>query len=302
MPELPEVETTVRGLNKRVKNLTIKDVWTDSYSEFHQGKPNIKDRAFFKKFRRAVTGRKILGAARRAKNVLIHLNGGITILIHLKMTGHLLYGRYRFQKGKWEPTENGPLKDPMNRFVHAVFTLSNSKSLALSDLRKFAKVTFEKTADLETAPDLKNLGPEPLDPGFNLKKFSERLGLKPNGKIKQVLMDQEILAGIGNIYSDEILWQADVQPLAKVKNIPLSKLKLMYAAMKKVLRRSIKIGGDSETDYRNVDGKIGGYQNITKAYGREGEKCSRPRCPGVIRRIKIGGRSAHFCPIHQIKY
>ncbi|TSC66895.1 MAG: formamidopyrimidine-DNA glycosylase [Parcubacteria group bacterium Gr01-1014_73] len=283
MPELPEVQTTVNGLNRYVRGLVIKDVWTDYYSEFHLGKPNIKDRKFFKKFRTSVIGAKIFGASRRAKNVLLQLSNGKTILIHMKMTGCLLYGNCR-QKEK---------------FIHVIFTLSNGKDLALSDLRKFAKVTLIETGKLETDSDLKNLGPEPLEKNFTWQKLHERLLKKPNGKIKQVLMAQDIIAGIGNIYSDEMLWHTGVHPLTIVKKIPPAKIKKMYRTMKKILRHSIKIGGDSESDYRNILGQRGNFQNETRAYGHEGEPCTKPNCRGILKRLKIGGRSAHFCPEHQ---
>src|SRR3989344_6233798 len=146
MPELPEVQTTVNGLNRFVKELTIKNVWTDYYSEFHLGRPNIKNREYFKKFRTAVIGAKILGARRRAKNILIRLSNGKTILIHMKLTGYLFYSDCQ-QK---------------NKFVHVIFSLSDGKCLALSDLRKFAKVILIDTNKIETDSDLKNLGPEPL--------------------------------------------------------------------------------------------------------------------------------------------
>lgn len=285
MPELPEVQTTVNGLNRFVKGLTIKDVWTDYYSEFHLGKPNIKDRKYFKKFRIAVVGAKILGATRRAKNILIGLDNGKTILVHMKLTGYLFYGDCQ-QKEK---------------FVHIVWKLSNGKCLALSDLRKFAKVTLVDTDKLKIDSDLKNLGPEPLEKNFTWQKFKERLLKKPKMKIKQALMDQTIIAGIGNIYSDEMLWRASIHPLQKVAEIPQVKIKKMYTAMRKILQHSIKIGGDSESDYRNILGQRGNFQNETRAYGRDGENCSKPKCLGIIKRIKIAGRSAHFCPKHQFK-
>jgi formamidopyrimidine-DNA glycosylase len=299
MPELPEVETTVRGLNENVKNLVIKDVWTDYFSEFHIGKPNIKNRTYFKKFHEAVSGARILGAARRAKNVLIHLSNGKTILVHMKMTGHLLYGEYEKIDKNWKPKEEGPLKDPFNRFIHVVFTLGNGKHLVLSDLRKFAKITLIDTKNLEKDPDLSDLGPEPLSENFSEKIFTERLSLRPKGKIKQVLMDQTVIAGIGNIYSDEILFAAGVHPLTEVTSIPKKNLRLAYQAMKKILRYSLAIGGSSESDYRNIFGQPGNFQNKTKAYGHEGERCSKRGCGGKIVRIKIGGRSASFCPKHQ---
>ena len=283
MPELPEVQTTVNGLNRFVKELTIKDVWTDYYSEFHLGRPNIKNREYFKKFRTAVIGAKILGARRRAKNILIRLSNGKTILIHMKLTGYLFYSDCQ-QK---------------NKFVHVIFSLSDGKCLALSDLRKFAKVTLMDTNKIESDSDLKNLGPEPLEKNFTCQKFQEQLLKKPNAKIKQVLMDQTIVAGIGNIYSDEILWATGIHPLQKVASITPAKIKKMYSVMRKILRYSLSIGGDSESDYRNILGQRGNFQNKTRAYGHEGESCSKPKCRGIIKRIKIASRSAHFCPVHQ---
>ena len=283
MPELPEVQTTVNGLNRFVKELTIKNVWTDYYSEFHLGRPNIKNREYFKKFRTAVIGAKILGAHRRAKNILIRLSNGKTILIHMKLTGYLFYGDCQ-QK---------------NKFVHVIFSLSDGKCLALSDLRKFAKVILIDTNKIETDSDLKNLGPEPLEKNFTCQKFQEQLLKKPNAKIKQVLMDQAIVAGIGNIYSDEILWATGIHPLQKVASITPAKIKKMYSVMRKILRYSLSIGGDSESDYRNILDQRGNFQNKTRAYGHEGESCSKPKCRGIIKRIKIASRSAHFCPIHQ---
>ncbi|HEY4496446.1 MAG TPA: DNA-formamidopyrimidine glycosylase [Candidatus Paceibacterota bacterium] len=289
MPELPEVQTTVNGLNRYVRGLVIKDVWTDYYSEFHIGKPNIKNRKYFKKFRTVIIGAKILGASRRAKNILIGLSNDQTILVHMKLTGCLLYGTY-----------NQPLTtDNKEKFIHVIFSLSNGKELALSDLRKFAKITLLDTNKIDIEPDLKNLGPEPLEKNFTWQKFRERLLKKPNGTIKQVLLDQTIVVGIGNIYSDEILWVNGVHPLTLIKNIQPKKFKLMCAAMKKILRYSLSIGGDSQSDYRNILGQRGNFQNKTRAYGHEGERCSKPKCQGIIKRIKIAGRSAHFCPVHQ---
>ena len=284
MPELPEVQTTVDGLNRYARGLIIKDVWTDYYSKFHLGKPNIKDGKYFRKFRAAVMGAKILGAKRRAKNILLGLSNGKTILIHLKLTGSLLYKE----------------RSKADKFIHMIFSLSNGKELALSDLRKFAKVTLANTAELGNMPDLKNLGPEPLEKNFTWQKFQKRLLKKPNGKIKQVLMDQTVIAGIGNIYSDEMLWHAGVHPLTLVKKIPPEKFKLLFSTMRKILVRSIKIGGDSESDYRNILGEKGNFQNETRVYGQEGEPCSKPKCRGLIKRLKLGGRSARFCGEHQI--
>ncbi|MEK7175804.1 MAG: bifunctional DNA-formamidopyrimidine glycosylase/DNA-(apurinic or apyrimidinic site) lyase [Patescibacteria group bacterium] len=281
MPELPEVETTVKGLNKTVRNREIIDVKTSYNSVHHTGKDNIKDPAFFKIFKKKVLGAKILKAERRAKNVLIFLSNDYTIIVHMKMTGHFVYNR------------------PDYPFVRLTFNLDNAKVLALSDMRKFAKITLVKTAELEKCLHLEHLGPEPLDPNFKLKAFSLQLLKRPKGKIKTVLMNQELIAGIGNIYSDEILWRAGAHPLSVTGKIPFKNLKLMFVAMKKVLKEGIDFGGDSMSDYRNIEGERGKFQEHHQAYRRTGKKCGKSDCRGVIKRIVVGARSAHFCPAHQ---
>ncbi len=306
MPELPEVQTTASILDKKIKGLRILDVWTDYNSPFFTGKDNIKNKKYFLIFKKEVIGKKVLGVGRRAKNVLINVSGnpprgraGKTILVHMKMTGHLLYGKYTYTDGKWLPPDSGPLADPFNRFIHLVFTLSDGKDLALCDMRKFAKVLVFDTDKINSFEDLKKLGPEPLEKSFTFKVFKEQVLKKPTGKIKTVLMDQEIISGIGNIYSDEALWFSSIHPLAKVKDLSDAQLKLLYKNVLKVLKHSIKVGGYSMSDYRNPLGEKGGFHRIQQVYGREGEKCLQKGCIGIIKRIKVGGRSAHFCDCHQ---
>jgi formamidopyrimidine-DNA glycosylase len=300
MPELPEVETTVRALNKTVRNLQIKDVWTNYKSIFHEGKSNIKNPLYFKEFKAAVLGERIEGASRRGKNVLLRLASGKTILAHMKMTGHFLYGNYKFTDGAWEPRSENKLRDPMNRFIRLAFSLSNGKTLAFSDMRRFAKVALldpgipEKEDD-----DLSKLGPDALSKNLNFKKFAERLMTRPRRPIKQALMDQEIVAGIGNIYSDEMLWHSAIHPLSPVSKIPQASMKKLFAAMGKILQDAIRLGGDSASDFRRLDGSAGGYQSRHRAYRRTGKKCPKRGCDGTIERIRVGGRSAHFCGKHQ---
>jgi formamidopyrimidine-DNA glycosylase len=299
MPELPEVQTTVNGLNKTVRGHTIIDVWTSYNSAYHAGKDNIKDPKFFKVFKKAVVGEKILRAERRAKNILIHLSGGKVILIHMKMTGHIMYGKYKLEKDTWKPLEKGPLQDSFNAFLRLVFTLNTSKQLVLSDMRKFAKVTLVKESELEKCLHLEHLGPEPLEPEFKISNFKSQLLKKPKGKVKQVLLDQSLISGIGNIYSDEMLWRAGVHPESKVEAIPDKEMSGMFKAMKEVLKKGIDFGGDSMSDYRNIKGEKGEFQEHHRAYRRTGTKCTKRGCPGTIERKVVGGRSAHFCSVHQ---
>ncbi len=300
MPELPEVHTTAKGLHEVLPKLKIVDVWTDYKSHFYKGKENIKNEIFFKKFRSICVGKKIISVTRRAKNVLINIEGDFTILIHMKMTGHLLYGKYKMNKKTWEAVHAGPLRDdPFNARVHFVIILSNGKHVALSDTRKFAKVTLLKTSEMHISPDLRDLGPEPTEKEFTFAVFKKCLEKKPNVKIKTVLMDQNVMAGIGNIYSDEILWECSVHPESKASKIPNDLLKKMYTATKKLLSKGIDFGGDSMSDYRNVHGEKGRFQLEHKVYRRAKEKCKKVGCAGTIERKVVGGRSAHFCTTHQ---
>ncbi|MBI2053941.1 MAG: DNA-formamidopyrimidine glycosylase [Candidatus Staskawiczbacteria bacterium] len=286
MPELPEVETTVKGLNSKVLGRTFLDVWTDAEKIIK--KPNN-----FKAFKKEIKGKKIIKAWRRAKNVIVELSKGYSLLVHQKMTGHLLCGKWQRNGNGWTAPQNSPLADPYNRFLHLIFFLDNSSMLALSDMRKFAKVELWKTKELLNSKDLKKLGPEPLEKDFTFKKFKEVFKNK-KGKIKQILMNQEIIAGIGNIYSSEALWLAKIHPGKDTSNLNDKELKLLYNAIKKVLTLGIKLGGESFSDYRKPDGRKGDFDDERKVYKRAGQKCSR--CGQKIKRLKIGQRSAFFCP------
>lgn len=303
MPELPEVQTTVDGINEVLKGLVIKSVWTNYKSDYHTGKDNIKNPKYFAEFQKQIVGRKIIKASRRAKNILIHLSNHGVILVHMKMTGHLLYGDYIYDaedtKDPWHAVSPEALRDPFNRHVRMIFTLSNGRYLALSDVRKFAKVTFIEESELSKSLHLEDLGPEPLDKDFDLNKFKSCISKRPQGIIKKVLLDPKIISGIGNIYSDEILWESGVHPLRKVATITSLEWKRMFEATKTVLRKGIDFGGDSTSDYRNIFGERGKFSAEHHAYRKTGSVCAKRGCGGKIVRIALGGRGAHFCDTHQ---
>lgn len=308
MPELPEVTTTVNGLREVLPGLRFVDVWTDlnkKDQQIKQFRDTIKNDTFFKKFKKLIVKQKVISVERRAKNILINISGGHTVLIHLRMTGHLLYGKYIMQRKQgvstWvpDPKEKESLKDPYNRFIHLVFSLSNGRHLAFSDSRKFGKVTILKTVEIETSSHLKNIGPEPLSDKMTLQEFKKCLEKKPRLQIKTKLMDQSIIAGIGNIYSDEMLWIASIHPQSTYAEIPSSHTNSLYKAMKEVLSKGINMGGDSMSDYRNIDGLRGNFQHHHNVYQKKGECCKQKGCKGVIIRKVVNGRSAHFCNLHQ---
>lgn len=286
MPELPEVETTVRDLQKKVRGRTFVDVWTDF-------EKMIKKPESFRDFKRELIKRKIRKVERRAKFVLFNLSGDKTLLIHQKLTGHLLLGRWQKKKNLWESIEDDCLSEKINSYIHLMFYLDDKRMLALSDLRKFARIELWKTGDLFSSKEFKSLGPEPLDKKFTFPVFKKRLAGK-KGKIKQVLMDPKVVAGIGNIYSDEILFQSKIHPFRPVFDLKEKELETIYRNISKVLKKSIELKGESFSDWRTLEGKKGHFDNYRKVYQREGEDCSR--CGSPILRKKMGGRSAHFCP------
>jgi formamidopyrimidine-DNA glycosylase len=289
MPELPEVETIVRELKAEVLNRTFLDTWTDTET--------IIKNSTFDNFRKNIKGKKIIDVRRRGKNILIDLSSDYVLLVHQKITGHLLIGKLALIDGHWISKEKGILiDDPVNGFLHVVFSLDDERQLALSDSRKFAKIELWKNEDLEK--ELSELGPEPLEDSFTLEKF-QNLFLKKKGKIKQVLMDQNFIVGIGNIYASEILFEAKIHPEESIRNLNNDDLKKIYLAMRRILKKSIELKGDSFSDFRTISGEKGGFHSIVKVYQREGKECFN--CGNKIKRIKQGGRSSFFCPNCQIK-
>lgn len=280
------METTVSELNRKINGLKIKDVWTDTAKM-------VKKPSNFNNFRKEIIGRKIENVKRRGKNILFNLSDGKTLLVHQKMTGHLLVGKWKLIEGKWQSIKRGPLGEKTNSYIHLMLYLTEDRMLALSDLRKFAKILLVDSKDLKNLKDIKNLGPEPLAKDFTFKEFKKALEGR-RGKIKQVLMNQEVIVGIGNIYSDEILFEAKIHPFRETQKLKEKELKDIYQATKKILKKAIRAKGTSIDEYRTTSGQEGGYQKIRKVYRREGQKC--PVCKTAIERRKIGGRSAHFCP------
>lgn len=282
MPELPEVHTTVEGLKRVIVGKTIEGVWSDFHvGTAHGQRQTIKNKKYFEKFKRITKGAKIKSVERRGKNILIGLNNGQTIVVHMKMTGHLMYGA-------------------TDKFVHLIFKLKNSKDLVLSDMRKFASVSIIKTEKLNEHESLAPLGPDALK--IKEKDFRERIKQKKNWPIKSALLDQSVVAGIGNIYSDETLWETGIHPLSRPAKIPDKKFGEMFETSQKIMLFSIKHGGDSKSDYRNAFGEKGGFQDFHKVYGKKKEKCPKKNCGGIIERMVVKGRSAHFCPRHQKLY
>jgi len=291
MPELPEVQTTVNDLNRKIKGLTITGIWTDWPKYF---KRSIGG---WETFRKIVKGKKIKKIRRIGKNIIFDLSHDKEILIHQKLTGHLLVGHWQIKNNLPISTEKGLFAEKVNNYIHAIFWLNKNKMMGFSDLRKFGKILVTDKRDFDNLKDLKDIGPDPLTPKFGFNEFKSLIS-KKRGPIKKILMDQNVVSGIGNIYSDEILFVAKIHPLKKAEKLGDKELRAIFEAAKKILKKAIKLRGTSTSDYRDTAGKAGRYTEVRLVYQREGEKCPQ-RCGGTIKRLKINGRSAHFCPYCQ---
>lgn len=289
MPELPEVQTIVDDLNKKVAGRRIIKTWTDW--------PKLIKSPSSKQFQRLIKGKKIIRVKRRAKNLLFYFSDDYMMLLHLKMTGHLLLGKWKVAGKKVIPiAPKEMIEDPYNKYIHLIFYLDKNKMMAFSDLRKFGKIVFGKKEKIENLPELQKLGPEPLDEKFKFSEFKKIIS-RERRKVKQVLMDQGVIAGIGNIYADDILWLSKIHPLKPANKLSDKELRALWMAISKILNKSLKLRGTSISDYRDLAGKRGSYSDYILVYRREGEPCNR--CKTKIKRIKLGGRSAHFCPACQ---
>ncbi len=270
MPELPEVETIKRQLAKRIIGKKIKAVEVRL--------PKLV-RADIKTFKKAVIGAKVKGIRRRAKLLIWELDNGWALVMHLKMSGQIIY------KGK------------DNKHTHLIYYFTDGSKIIHNDLRQFGYVKLVPLQKLEDLLEKEEAyGPEPLNKEFTLKIFEEILKKYPNKKIKPLLMDQKVVAGIGNLYADEILFGAGALPTRLVKNIKTEEMAKVYKKIIEILKLAIKHRGTSADLYIDAEGKKGNFVPKLKVYGREGRKCN---CGGIIKRIKIGSRSAHFCPACQ---
>lgn len=286
MPELPEVETIKNDLKEKVVGKTITGGWTDW--------PKMIKQPPAEQFLGEIKGLKITDVRRRAKNLIFYLSNELFMLAHLKMTGHFLIAPANLLKDNNWQSDDQYLSDRVNQFIHFALYLDTGEVLAFSDMRKFGwvKLLTEKELDETFAC----LGPEPLDKDFTLEKLKEILS-KKRGAIKKILLEQDTIAGIGNIYGDEILYKAGILPFREVQSLSTEEIENLYKAIKEVLATAVKLRGTSTSDYRDTSGKKGIYGDIRKVYRRTGELC--PECAMPVERQKIAGRSAHFCRVCQ---
>ncbi|MCK9378516.1 MAG: bifunctional DNA-formamidopyrimidine glycosylase/DNA-(apurinic or apyrimidinic site) lyase [Candidatus Moranbacteria bacterium] len=308
MPELPEVQTIVDDLNRKVKGDTVVGFWSDW--------PKTIKGVNLKKFETEINGKRILKAWRIGKNMFVDLSGGKTIYIHLKMTGHLLVKtqeNFQFPISNFQANPNDQISnleknknyfdDRVNQYIRHIWTLESAnhkvKTIEFSDLRKFAKIVLVDTDKVMELPEIKKLGVDAMSGEFTLGKFEEILEKRKNKKIGLFLMEQELIAGIGNIYRSEILFDAGIHPERVVKDLKKEEVKIIYKSVLKILKKAIKMRGTSDSDYRDTSGAPGNFQKVLKVYRKEGKSClcvrGGKKCGTIISRIKMGQRSVFFC-------
>jgi len=304
MPELPEVETLVRGLRARVVGQKIASV------EPRLGKSVGGEPAVFKK---AVEGATIESAERRGKLIILHLDNDKALLIHLKLTGQLIFeGKdgLSHRGGHHQKAYEAP---PPNKYTHVIFSFTSGAKLYFNDLRKFGwmKIIDADGRGLSTrmgADDTgsrrsptqfhADIGPDPLSKHFNVREFIKNAKRRAKSDIYSVLLDQKVISGLGNIYVNETLWLAGLNPQTKAGSIADSQYNSIIASAKQILKEAIKYGGTSDNTYRKLDGSKGTYGEHLTVYHREGEKCPR-NDGGTVQRVKKGGRSTFLCPVCQ---
>ncbi len=305
MPELPEVEALRRGLVQKIIGSKILEIKVLN-EKIISGKGTTRKSSIEKteEFLENLKNRKIIEIKRRAKNLIFVLNTKEIILVHLKMTGQLVF----VPKNKKEKVSFGghPIEESETRLPHKhtyiIFTLDNGK-LYYNDVRQFGYVLYYKNENsLEEEKHFGKIGIEPFDKKFTLKYFKEKLENK-NTPIKKLLLDQEVVVGCGNIYCDEILWASSVLPTRPTKNLKENELEKIYKNILKILEKAINSGGSSVANYLLADGKRGNYADYHKVYKKQNTKCTFKEksfiCNGIIEKINFAGRGTHFCPVHQ---
>lgn len=286
MPELPEVETVKRGLLQLLPNKCIESVDYNWPKSFPNAKSDVEE---------FLIGAIVTDIKRRAKVILIELNSGYSLVIHLKMTGQLVFrGEESFGAGHPNDSLIGELPDKSTRVV---ITFSDGSKLFFNDFRKFGWVRLIPTVEVPNIDFFKRVGPEPLSDNFTVNEFLIRIKRRSKTTIKAALLDQTVLAGIGNIYADESLYMAKIHPAKRVKDISDGSLKKLYHAIREVLQLSIDKGGSSDKNYVNAEGKKGSYLGFAKVFRREGKRCIE--CGFTIEKIRVAGRGTHICPHEQ---
>lgn len=290
MPELPEVETIKRGLDKKITGLTIKNVEVLTPKYVHINPKELE-------------GKKIIKVWRRAKILGIDLTGDLTLLFHLKMTGQLILNKKSNIKDQKEARLVGghPTEDMMGKMpssaTRAIFNFTGGSTLYFNDLIKYGWIKTVERSKIKEQKELQGLGPEPLDKNFTWEVLKENLLKRKKTPVKIVLMDQSIIAGIGNIYASESLFLARIDPRRQVITLSDKEFKDLYKGIIESLTVSIKYGGTTIKNYVNSEGNKGKFLQFANVYGRKGYKCKD--CKKEVVKITQAGRGTYFCPVCQ---
>ncbi len=278
MPELPEVQTVASQLDTHVSGKTIVRFWTDWSKKILTPLPTFKKKIY---------GATLLGTRRIGKHIVIDLNNEYSIIAHLKMTGHFLY--------KTPETKNNPAftEDPRNGFIHHIFTFSDGSTLEFSDMRKFGWLRILPTEEVENLKSIEDLGIDALSSKLTVQKLQEVYQKRAHRTIGETLLEQNLVAGVGNIYRSEALFLAGVLPERRVGDLTPLEWKLLLPSIKKVLRNAVRLHGTSDGDFRDLFGLQGRFQRTLYVYQRHGEPCKK--CGTIIVRKKLGSRSIFFC-------
>lgn len=285
MPELPEVETVRRGLSKLIIGQKIIDVQFDWPKGFPNSPGDVKN---------FLIGAKILSVKRRAKVLIIDLDSKYSLVVHLKMTGQLVYrsndSKTRYGAGHPNDSLIGKLPDKSTRVT---IGFKDSK-LFFNDQRKFGWMRLLPTIEVPNIDFFKKVGPEPLEDVFKFPQFKIRLLKRKNSNIKSVILDQSIIAGVGNIYADESLFAAKIHPKTIVGDISEAKLRKLYTELRRIMKLSIELGGSTDRNYVDAEGKKGSYLKFALVFRRDGQPCVK--CGTIIQKLKVAGRGTHVCP------
>ncbi|MSU90474.1 bifunctional DNA-formamidopyrimidine glycosylase/DNA-(apurinic or apyrimidinic site) lyase [Rhodobacteraceae bacterium 2CG4] len=278
MPELPEVETVRRGLEPAMAGARI--------LRAQVRRPDLRWPLPARMSER-LTGARVLRLGRRSKYILADLDTGETLIVHLGMSGRMLVegaapGDFHHQRAAPRAHD------------HVILDMEGGARITFNDARRFGAMDLAPTAAAETHWLLARLGPEPLGNAFTADYLAARLAGRRT-PIKAALLDQRIVAGLGNIYVSEALWQAGIHPRRPAGNVSAARLAVLVPAIRAVLTAAIEAGGSSLRDYRQADGELGYFQHSFAAYDREGQPCRRDGCTGTIRRIVQSGRSSYYC-------
>lgn len=283
MPELPEVETVRRGLRELIAGRSITAVSHDNQKSFPNSEVDV---------RRFLIGATIIDVRRRAKVLMIDLSTDYSLVIHLKMTGQLVFRSHQAAFGAGHPNDSlvGVLPDKSTRVT---FSFADDSHLYFNDQRKFGWVRLMPTLEVPNIDFMQKVGPEPLEDDFTVEQFIGRFSRRAKTSIKAALLDQTTIAGVGNIYADESLWGAKLHPQRRVESITKNEFKKLYTELRSVMNLAINKGGSTDRNYVDAEGKRGSYMDFARVFRRDGQPC--PVCGDLIVKMRVAGRGTHVC-------